>query len=105
MLDILIVTDSNAIITRVNQATFNILGYEESELLGKSIELIFTEKNIFNVLNIKLKQEGFVEDIETTYLTKSSSKITVSFSASVMRDDNRQIQGIVYVAQDISERK
>jgi diguanylate cyclase (GGDEF)-like protein/PAS domain S-box-containing protein len=106
MLDILIVTDLNGIITRVNQATLNLLGYKESELLGEHIEVIFAKKDIFNLVNLAyLRQKGFLENIETTYLTKDSSKITVSFSASVIHDNNGEVQGIVCVAQNITERK
>lgn len=45
-----------------------------------------------------------VSNIEETYMAKNGLEIPVLLSASVMRDDNSLI-GIVYVAQDITERK
>ena len=49
-------------------------------------------------------KEGYIKNVETTYLTKDGSKIPVSFSGSVMRDSDDGKQEIVCVAQDISDR-
>jgi signal transduction histidine kinase len=43
--------------------------------------------------------------VETSYRTKDGRKIPMLFSASVMYDAHGKSQGIVCVAQDISERK
>ena len=43
--------------------------------------------------------------VERTYVAKDGTRIPVSFSSSVMRNDEGMIEGIVCVAQDITERR
>jgi signal transduction histidine kinase/CheY-like chemotaxis protein/HPt (histidine-containing phosphotransfer) domain-containing protein/HAMP domain-containing protein len=43
--------------------------------------------------------------VEGTYLAKDGTRIPVSLSSSLMRDDAGAVEGIVCVAQDITERK
>ena len=106
MSDSLIVINLDTTIKSVNKAGIKFSGYAQSELVGKSIKSIFTAQEFANGLTIDtLIKKGSIGNIETTYLTKDGSTIPVSFSASVMRDDNGEIQGIVCVAQDITDRK
>lgn len=106
MNDILIVINSNAIIIKINKSASNILGYQEAELIGKPIKFILErEENSEKLWIHQLIEKGGIGNIEIIYLTKDGRKIPVSFSASVMRDDNGEMQGVVCVAQDISERK
>ena len=102
MIDTLIVVTPDATIQRVNQATCNLLGYAENELIGQPIGSIFAEDNP----DIEdLIQKGSVQHIEQHYLTKKGEEIPVLFTSSAMCDDDGNIQGIVCVAQDITERK
>jgi PAS domain S-box-containing protein len=104
MTDTLIVINSNTIITKVNLATSTLLGYQEAELVGKPIKLILSQEENDKKLWIhELIGKGSITNIERIYLTKDSRKIPVSLSASVMRNDSGEMQGIVCVAQDISD--
>jgi PAS domain S-box-containing protein len=105
MVDSLIVATPEGAFQTVNQATLNLLGYEENELLGKSIEMIFANEEFKVSVIDDLIQEGFISNVEHIYLAKDGMGIPVSFSSSVMRDEKDEIQGIVCVAQDITERK
>ncbi|MDM8516715.1 PAS domain S-box protein [Desulfobacterales bacterium HSG16] len=107
MLDSLIVVNPDATIRTVNQATLNLSGYEEQELLGKPVEtIIMKEKGLYRGTGIEeLLKKGFIQGLEKTYLTKDGSKIPVLFSGSVMRDEEGAVRGIVCVAQNITERK
>jgi PAS domain S-box-containing protein len=122
MADTLIVVNPDGTIRTVNQATLDLLGYREHELIGKPIEMILAEEESLKesgfaadakyqfddlierdfVLDI---EKGFIRDIENIYLSKDGTKIPMLFSGSIMQDDNEVIQGIVCVAQDITERK
>ena len=106
MVDTLIVVNPDATIKTVNQATLNLLGYEENELIGKPVSMIFEEEVVFKELGLEdlIKKES-VRNVEKTYLSKDGRKIPVLFSGSVMRDDDGKIQGIVCVVLDITERK
>ncbi len=102
MIDSLIVVDPGGSIKMVNQASLNLLGYEEKELIGKSFDVVFTEEKPSVDYLIK---EGRVTNIEKTYLAKDGSRIPVSFSSSIIRAYDGAVQGLVCVAEDITERK
>jgi len=107
MAESLIVINPNTTIKTVNKATLNLLGYDEQELLGKPIGIIFEEdQEIFRETEIdKLIKKSCATKIETIYLTKEGRKVPVLFSGSVMRDKEGGIHGIICVASDISGRK
>lgn len=107
MTDTLIVLTPDATIKTINQATLSILGYEEKELIGKPFSVILAEEEpLFKGSSLEeLIKKGFIHNIEKTYCTKDGRKLPVLFSGSVMCDDNGNIQGIICVAVDITERK
>jgi PAS domain S-box-containing protein len=108
MSDVLIVVSPDRTITRVNTATTALLGYHEPELVGRPLDLIIpveasAEKD---PLSLVLEQ-GYssVNSIEKVCLTRQGKKIPILFSAALMRGLNGGIQGVVCVAQDITDRK
>ena len=105
MLDTLIVTNPDATIKTVNQATLNLLGYEENDLIGKSMSIILEieEELVKKTLIDQLIINGAISNARKTYLSKDGRKIPVLFSASLMRDDSGKIHGIVCMALDISK--
>jgi PAS domain S-box-containing protein len=106
MADTLIVIAPDATIQTVNQASLKLLGYSPHELIGQPVERIFAQEVLFEGSGLDgFIQKGFIGSVETAYLTKEGHRIPVSFSAALMRDQEDQTQGVVCVAQDISERK
>ena len=99
MHDILIVVDHNAKIAMVNRATTDLLGYDQDELIGTPFWGILAQ-DLSGVVN-----DIMIGNVEKVYLAKDGSKVPVSVSGSVIRDKDGRIQGIVCVAQDITERK
>ncbi len=123
MIATLIVVAPDGTIVTVNEATCSLLGYREKELIGQPARLLFSEEeeeeeeHLANMVVSRhalpvrgtmlrtLISVGHVNDVEGWYTAKDGSKIPVAFSGSVMRDSDGEIQGIVCVAQDITERK
>ena len=108
MTDMLIVVDPDGKIKTVNKATEDSLGYAESELIGQPIEMILTKRGAAELMGEKfenLTKSGFARNVEKTYVPKYGDEIPVLSSNSIMYDDEGKIQGIVCVAQDITERK
>ncbi len=106
--DALIVIDAEAKIQDFNFATLMLLDYQEDELLGQHISLIFNQKETLRMLDITGSDStgnSFLGSQETTLVAKDGKQIPVYFSASVMRDGDGQMQGIVCLAQDVSARK
>ena len=106
MINSLIVVSPENKIIRTNAATCILLGYGEKELVGRPVETIFGASGSGKDPWMKtMLKDNHVSNIEETYLTKNGQEIPVLLSASVMYDANKVIRGIVYVAQDITERK
>jgi len=115
--DSLIVASPDSIIRIVNDATCKLLGYSRTELIGLSIENI-VEKYIYRSIQESIAkgdktcrkwieetiENGLIGGLETFYTTKSGKKIPVSFSISTMEDKAGNIQNIICLAQDITER-
>jgi PAS domain S-box-containing protein len=109
MEDSLIITDSINNIKIVNQATLDLLGYSEQEIIGKSINKVIPEKSSKEV-SLKcedfknLKDQAQVNNVYNTYLPKNSKPIPVSFSRSVMYDEDNEILGMIILAHHIKEK-
>jgi len=106
MINPLVVLTPEAVVQTVNQTTCNLLGYQERELLGQPANKIFSKKLFSNGPPPKgLIKENFIKNIESTILSKEGRKIPIIFSASAMLDRNDELQGVVCMVQDITERK
>lgn len=100
----LVVIGPEAKIKTVNQATLDLTGYSEEELIGQPFDLLLIGKP-FSSSTDKLSRSGFVRQGERVYKTKAGGRIPVSFSSAIMRDQRKRVLGIVCVAQDISYQK
>jgi len=108
MADTLIVVNSDGKIRTANRAALNLLEWELDELIGYRFhEVVSKNTDEISRTSIvdELIQENSVVNANMFYKTKAGDIIPVSFSSSVMRDTNDDIQGIVCVATDITERK
>jgi len=107
MAEALIVVGPDATIKEVNQATLDLLGYEENELVGEPIEIVLGKEEELSfeksALDSLVKKE-IARNVEGTYWSKDGRKIPVLLSGSIMRD-NDKIQGFIFLARDITERK
>lgn len=105
MAETLMVIDTDGTIQRVNQAAISLLGYEHHELIGRSAGDLFEEG--VDVLSLLKQSElnDVIRKVDTSIVTKDGRHVAVSLSGSVMRDEDGEIQGMVCVAQDITERK
>ena len=106
MADTLIVVNPDSSIRTANRAALELLGYEEQELIDKSINDVIREEGQENSSWIgigELLEEGLVRGLKTKYLTKDQLSISMNFSGSVMLNEKGNIEGVVCVASDITE--
>jgi PAS domain S-box-containing protein len=101
MADMLVVVNSEGIIEKVNRATLDLLGYEERELIGKKVDVIFDGAKTDHVFLDEIIRTKSVRNLETELVGKGTQRISVSLSGSLISDS----AGIVCVAQDNTERK
>lgn len=102
--NILIITDEHGIIKTANDAATKLLGFTVEDLVGQPFNLILNTKNFENFME-KLATDNGISNIETTYLKKDGTKIFVLYSGTLIRNQSGNIEGFVFVAQDISARK
>ena len=106
MINALIVTSPDDTIIRINDAASGLLGYGGGELTGRDVEVIFAGERSRDKGWVRaMLSEGYVSNIEESYRTRDGREVPVLLSASVMRDAGGTVRGIVYVAQDITQRK
>src|SRR5210317_488335 len=101
MADMLIVVNSEGIIEKVNRATLDLLGYEERELIGKKVDVIFDGAKTGHIFLDEIIRTKPVRNLETELVGKGTQRISVSLSGSLISDS----VGIVCVAQDNTEHK
>ncbi|WP_447969350.1 ATP-binding protein [Nitrospira sp. M1] len=105
MADTLLVINADMTIEAVNRSLLMLLGYKEEELLQECPSKIFGEELTQGSIMEALYFQGVVSNVETTYLAKNGQAIPMALSGSLMKDDRGVIQGLVCVAQNITERK
>ncbi|CBN57402.1 MULTISPECIES: adenylate/guanylate cyclase domain-containing protein [Kamptonema] len=110
MAEALLVTTPSGRIKKVNHAAQILFGYTETELVGQSIEMVITDKELFHKINhySALSQAN----AEVVCTTKKGGKLTVAFSCSAIQGDidrvyegNALAQDLVYIGRDITEHQ
>ncbi len=105
MLDTLIVINPDTTIRTINQAALELLEYGEHELIGKSFsDILVEEKTEVSSIDTLMNESSFGA-MEKNYLTKTGERIPVTISKALLHDEHAKIEGIVWVARDIRERK
>jgi len=101
MNEAIVVTASDGTIKRINRATTVLLGYEESELLGTSIEHIVSKSQPGALIDDNVS--GVPK--EAVFETRFGESIPVSYTCSVVDGEGGESQNRVYAAQNITERR
>lgn len=105
MIDTLIVVSPDGTIQSLNQASLQLLGYEEQELLGQPITILFPQRQgVFSgITSGEILQQSVSGHRETTCRTKDGRAIPMLLSEAVMRDERNNVQGIICVGKDMTE--
>jgi two-component system, NtrC family, sensor kinase len=87
MADMLIVIKPDGNIEKVNKAALDNLGYDEEDLIGKHVRVLFQEEGIAlkGAKFEKLMKGATVKDYETELKSKDGKKIPVILSGSAIR--------------------
>ena len=108
MAESLIVLNYDGTIRTVNRAACELLGYQENELSGRDVNILFPKKNEDGESDDDIRMNGHIHDWGhrnhlTAVKAKDGKSIPVLFSSSVLKDKDGNIRGVICVAQDISE--
>ena len=102
MINPLMVVDFEGTIKVVNQATLDLLGYTENELVGKPVGMIFKWKGEDASQKTRIQdltKEGFIRN----YKAKSGEHIPVGLYISIMRERTGKLLGYVCIARDMRQ--
>jgi len=105
MNDLLVIISPDRSIAFVNQATLNVLGYSKDELTGRPLDLLSLGNCPFEGMDFEsIVQKGVGKDYSCIMTTREGKTIPVSFSWSIMQDENKGLTQIVGIARDIREK-
>jgi PAS domain S-box len=110
--DAVITTDEKGCITFMNPIAQKITEWKQEEALGKPLESIFKTINEETGTPIEspvteVLQNGFITGMKdhTTLITKNGSQLPIDDTIAPIKDDKKNINGIVLIFQDITQRK
>ncbi|MBF0488494.1 MAG: PAS domain S-box protein [Nitrospirae bacterium] len=105
--DGVVVIDETNIITLVNKAMADMLGYTVEEMIGVPVFKLIDElaKQTTEDAIIKLRKAGVKVRTEDVFIRKDGGKITVSVAAVPILDDNQNSSGSFAVVRDITALK
>ncbi|WP_371804773.1 PAS domain S-box protein [Candidatus Lokiarchaeum ossiferum] len=110
--DGVITTDTNGKIVLINKVAENLTGWTQEEAIGKDIMTVFKIIDTVslepreNPIKRAIKNGGFEEYIrKTSLISKTGNSYSISESGKLILDKQSQIQGIVIVFHDITEKQ
>lgn len=105
--DAIIGKDLNSIITSWNNGAEKIFGYTSREIVGTSIMRLIPEdrRDEENHILRKIRRGESVEHFETLRRTKDGRLISVSVTASPIKDAAGTVYGVSKVVRDITRRR
>ena len=105
IIDALMMTDPDGIITDVNNEMMNLTGRTRPELIGTHCKEFFTDPDSAATAIERVLTENRVNNYELTVRAKSGQETVVSYNASTFHDRNGVLQGVFAAARDVTERK
>ncbi|MEO0557906.1 MAG: response regulator [Bacteroidota bacterium] len=101
--DALGVVDENGLVTRVNQATADLMGRSQEDIIGIPVHKLFAAQADELAMFIgELAGKDAVVGFETYFQHDDGSQIPVRISAAKLRDRDGDNKGLVCVVQDIT---
>ena len=101
MKDILILTNQEGKIVKINHQAEKALGYREEELLRQPIGMICRDEEVVQEIFLRMTNNRFpLPDREVEYQTKNGELIPVKISCSIIKDKLGDAMGVVIIGED-----
>jgi PAS domain S-box-containing protein len=104
-IDAIMTTDSQGIITDVNQQMGTLTGCTRDELIGAPFKNYFTDPERAEASIKQVLTEGRVTNYELTARARGGKETVVSYNAIILYDRDRRLQGVFAAARDVTELK
>jgi PAS domain S-box-containing protein len=104
--DALVVTTSSGNIKKINQAVETLFGYSESELSGRSLNLLIIHDNFFalKLYQRLIQTNRSIEKLELTCKHRDGRQLVIEFSCSLVQTEVKGLFDVVYLGRDVTER-
>ena len=103
--DVFFQTDTKGIIIEISPSIERYSGYKPEELIGKPVEMVYSNPDDRNRFLKELEEKGELVDYELTLKTKKEDLIYSSINAQLLLDSKNKPIGIEGTLRDITERK
>lgn len=106
MNDALIQIGRDGVILYANPKTFRLLGYSQSELIGRQLSDLFDDDNRkILAKQLEMRKSGFNSPYEISFLTKQQKNIqTIVYPQPIFSSDKNYLGSMALIV-DVSERK
>jgi PAS domain S-box-containing protein len=109
--DAIVATDRAGIITFWNPGATRIFGFESSEAVGQSLDIIIPENlrkrhwdGFHQTMATGTSRYGDGDLLSVPALTKTGRRISVEFTIAIRRDEKRAPAGTVAIMRDVTQR-
>ena len=109
--DAIVATDRVGIITLWNPGAVRIFGFESSEAVGQSLDIIIPENlrkrhwdGFHQTMATGTSRYGDGDLLSVPGLTKAGGRISVEFTIVILRDDKQAPAGTVAIMRDVTRR-
>ncbi len=107
--DALIILNENDRIVMWNRAAENIYGWEEEEVIGKSISLIVPDdlksQHEIEKINAIVRNKGFLKNFRTQRLTRDGRKIVIEVTRTAILNERNDYIGSSVIARDMTQQE
>lgn len=109
--DAIVATDRTGIITFWNPGATRIFGFEDSEAVGQSLDIIIPENlrkrhwdGFHQTMATGRSRYGDGDLLSVPALTKAGRRISVEFTIAILRDEHQAPAGTVAIMRDATQR-
>lgn len=102
IIDLVVLTDPELNITQVNRSALNILGYQEADLLGKSVDTVLYDQKVYRsefIQKIPLVKPVYIWEMDCK--SKDGEKVSMNISISPFFDRYKILIGYIFIGQDL----
>ena len=103
--DCLILLNREGRIVSLNDAVSGLLGYNDEELKGQLLGIIVDKEEAAAEPVDKIVCQENLKNRDLVFKSKAGKKIPVTFSSSVLLDEEGAVEGIVCIARDMTQFK
>jgi PAS domain S-box-containing protein len=103
--DVFYQTNLEGIITEISPSIERYSNYKPNELIGKPVQLVYSDPEDRNELLKAIEEDGEVSDYEVTLVNKNNELLNISVNAHYLFNSQNQPIGIEGSLRDISDRK